>query len=299
VIVGAGPAGCAAAVQAKRLGLAPLLLDRTGAAGGLLFNAFSVENYPGLAPLTGPQLAAELGAHLARFDIPVVQAQVTGVARERDGYTVTVHGDSSPLQARCVILAPGTSAVQLDVNEATALLGCGLFYEVAALLAAIPAPGQVLVVGGGEAALDYALTLDRSKARVQVLVRGTRLRAQGRLPELVQRTGRIALRFETELTALQRADRGQGIRALIQGPRGEETLEADALLAAVGRYPAVAPLLQSLDVTPGPGVSTAEPGLFVAGDARLAALGQVGIAVGEGLAAAMAAAEFIGKGICS
>ncbi|MCK4305944.1 MAG: FAD-dependent oxidoreductase, partial [Candidatus Eisenbacteria sp.] len=74
-IIGAGPAGCAAAVQCKRLGISPLLVDRTGNAGGSIANAHLIENYPGLDPLPGPEFAQRLAAHLARHGIPILRGE--------------------------------------------------------------------------------------------------------------------------------------------------------------------------------------------------------------------------------
>ena len=79
VIVGAGPAGCAAAVQCRRLGQHPLLLDRTGRPGGLVAHAHSVENYPGLPPTAGPRMVQLLAEHLERFDLRVEQREVLGL----------------------------------------------------------------------------------------------------------------------------------------------------------------------------------------------------------------------------
>ena len=93
VIVGAGPAGCAAAVQCARLGVKPLLLDQSGKAGGLVANAFLVENYPGLEkPLTGEVFAGRLAEHLARFDVTITAQTVSRVEPDSHGWIVRTDG---------------------------------------------------------------------------------------------------------------------------------------------------------------------------------------------------------------
>lgn len=286
VVVGAGPAGCAAAVQCKRLGETPLLLDRTGRAGGLLANACSIENYPGLKPLPGPIFAEKLAAHLARFELPIARGEVTTLVPTEEG--LVIRGDFGEVQARCVILAIGTNPLALGIPGAAELTGSGMFYEVSTLLAAVDAPRRVLVIGGSEAALDYALSLAGAGARVTILVRGPALRAgRGRLVSLVRRNPMIELVLETIPRRVGRE--GRGIVLETAGTQGRTRERADALLAAIGRWSAAEALLNRLNIDPQGPIRTSRPGLFVAGDARLGSLGQIGMAVGDGLAAATAA----------
>lgn len=291
VIVGAGPAGCAAAVQCARLAVRPRLLDRDGRAGGLLTQAYRIENYPGLEPMPGPHFAARIAAHVARFGIEVERAEVTSLERARDGWVL--RGRFGAIETRAVILAVGTIARSLDIPGATDLGADGaappggrLFHEVRALCTATPAVKRVLVVGSGEAALDYALTLADAGARARVLARGSRPRARGRLVDLARAHSRIEI--VCGMLPLRLARDGEGV-ALAVMIAGSELIErADAILVAIGRDSAAGALLE--------GIGGAMPGLFVAGDARCGGLGQVGIAVGDGLAAAMAAVALLEKG---
>jgi thioredoxin reductase (NADPH) len=282
VIVGAGPAGCAAAAQCARLGVRPRLLDRKGRAGGLVTQAYRIENNPGLEPMPGPVFAERIAAHIARFGIEVERAEVALI--ERDGDDLLLRGSFGAIEAHTAIVAVGTVARPLEIPGAADLVAppAGrLFHEVRALLATLPAVQRVLVVGSGEAALDYALTLADAGARVRVLARGPqpRARARGRLVELARGHSRI----EIACGVLPRRLSGdsKGI-ALAVTAAGVESIErADAILVAIGRDSAAGPLLDT--------TATAVPGLFIAGDARCGGLGQAGIAVGDGLAAAMAA----------
>jgi thioredoxin reductase (NADPH) len=330
VVVGAGPAGCAAAVQGRRLGLKPRLLDETGEVGGLLLNAHCVENYPGVEPMPGAELAARLKAHIARFGVAVERGRASAVSAmttapeitvmraERGTPTgLTLAGDFGSIEARSVILAVGTRPQPLLLSGIAAMAGERLFYEVRALLARIPAPGRVVVIGGGEAALDYALTLADAGAEVTILTRSEGLKTEGRLVDQVKRCTSIAHIGGEEVTHLAPVE--QGIRVDLVHVAGAgaglrpPALHADAVLVAVGRESRLLDLLAagemasltSLDADVSrratghilrrgrdlfPGVRTGVAGLFVAGDARTGSLGQVGMAVGDGLAAAMAAA---------
>jgi thioredoxin reductase (NADPH) len=283
VVVGAGPAGCAAAVQCARLGARPLVVDRRGRGGGLVENGFRIENYPGLEPLPGPAFAELLRGHLDRFGLAVERVSVLGV--EQDGADLLLRTDGGTIGARAVILAPGTLPLPLGVDGEAALDGSLVFCEVRDLLAAVPRPKRVVVVGGGEAACDYALTLARAGARVTIAVRGDALRARGRLTDLVAAEPGVALATSTTVLAI--GDAGGRVRLAVRSRGGSGELEADAALVAVGRRSAAPKLVPPL---------TAHRGLFIAGDARLGSLGQVGCAVGDGLLAAAEAVRAASSG---
>ncbi|MBM4354645.1 MAG: NAD(P)/FAD-dependent oxidoreductase [Deltaproteobacteria bacterium] len=330
LIIGAGPAGCSAAVQFKRLGGRPVLLDRDGRAGGLVANAFRVENYPGTErPLRGLELAERLGRHLDRFGLGVETGVVTSVRpverrvkepppsisdwhpdgeqlgepgeSQRSGFRVT--GDFGEMQARSVVIACGTVPSKAAI-PGESLPGARLFYEVNDLLPFLPRTAAV--VGGGEAALDYALTLADSGTRVSVLVRGQTLRASGRLVDMVGKEPRITVMTGTPVHELQKPSSSR-VDVLIPGRR----LSVDGVLLAVGRRSAADAMMpppppplpgrgpggsaavRPPSRAPSPSCLTSIPGLFIAGDARLGGLGQAGIAVGDGLWCAAAAAAFL------
>jgi thioredoxin reductase (NADPH) len=285
LVVGAGPAGVAAAAQCARLGLQARIIDRAGAAGGLVANGFLVENYPGLeAAVPGEEIAARLAAHLSRFGLAVERAEASDLVND-DGVWIAT-ANRGEIAARAIVLAVGTRPKPLGVPGEELARG-RVFHEVRGLLAEVPRPARVAVVGGGEAALDYSLTLAARGAAVALLVRGAALKASGRLVEAVAGTPAIALSLEARVERVDPA--GGGLAIEVARPDGTHTLAADALLAAVGRIPALEPIFppcghghgrlrgRELEVS---------PDLFVCGDARLGGLGQVGIAVGDGLEAA-------------
>jgi thioredoxin reductase len=146
---------------------------------------------------------------------------------------------------------------------------------------------RVAVVGGGEAAFDYALSLARAGVRVTILARSAP-NVRGRLPALVAASGAIAVRTHVSLIRASRTETPAGLRLELQSAGGAtEALEVDALLGAIGRQPTVRTLLAAAALDGWQEALEPRPGLFVCGDARHGALGQVGMAVGDGLAAAM------------
>jgi thioredoxin reductase (NADPH) len=238
LVVGAGPAGVAASSQAARLGLTVRIVDRAGVAGGLVANGFLVENYPGLEPLPGEAVAARLRDHLARFGLAVERAEARDLVND-DGVWIAAL-DRGEIAARAVILAVGTRPKPLGVPREAAA-GSRVFYDVRALLEAVPRPARAVVVGGGEASFDYALSLAARGAGVTLLVRSAAPKAVGRLAAAVAATPAIELRLEARVEALTPADDGVlvGIAALA----GARIVRADAVLAAVGRVAALEPIL--------------------------------------------------------
>jgi len=292
IVVGAGPAGVAAAVQCLRLGIVPLIIDRTGAAGGLVENAFCVENYPGIEkPLRGPELAERLRAHLSRFGIAIDRAEVSAIVSEGDDYIVD--GDSGTMRARAVILASGTEPVRLGISNESDCEDRAVFYDVRSLLRRHPNPRRVVVVGGGEAACDYALSLSASGARVTMAVRSNRLKARGRLADAVRRCSAVRVSLETVCESVGISPTTVRLRGAAEDA---EESEMDALLVAVGRRSTAAALLGSMGAAPPAAENDLSSGLFVVGDARHGGLGQVGMAVGDGMRAAAEAVSFIEGG---
>jgi len=257
--------------------------------GGLVENAYSIENYPGLEPTSGPVFGRLLAEHIARFGVELVVGEVQAIGVKREGFALTID-PLGEVRAGAVILATGTAPRRLEVPGAADLEGDGLHYEVRDVL--VPTtPERSLVVGGGEAALDYALSLARDGSEVTVCVRREVLRARGRLVKLTERSPNVEFRFEVQPVAIGRA--GGEVKIELETPGGRVVERSDVVVAAVGRIPRGPELFKGLDLPPSQALSAGLKGLFVAGDVRRGALGQAGMAVGDGLAAAMAAVAYL------
>ncbi len=289
VVVGAGPGGCAAAVQCARLGLAVKLLDKTGRAGGLIKEARLIENCPALAdPVTGEEFADRLCTSLERLSISVMRESVESVERSESGFSLhTSHGRHD---CRTVILATGTEPVDFTLSGDTGIV-LRSFLDLPGHLSGM----SIAVIGGGEAALDYALHAADLGANVSLLIRGNSPRATGTLLEAVLVRDEIRLMYDTDPMSLVR----EGSRTFLQiRSNGISTrLSVDAVLAAVGRR-AVLPELPELCEDLSSAIITASPapGIFICGDALLGSLGQAGTAIGQGLQAAMGCMRYLCDG---
>ena len=279
IIIGAGPAGLAAAIQLKRYGIHPLIFERSRV-GGLLHNANLVENYPGFPRgITGPRLV-ELMVHQARnLDIQVTHAQVTSLAFESSLFQVTAGKKS--FQARVVVIATGTSPLGLPNLDLPGELAGRIFYEVVDLL---DVEGKsILIVGGGDAAFDYALNL-AGKNRVTILNRASSTRCLPLLWDRAKNVSSITYLDNIEICALHPGEQG-GILVDCQSEAGALQFYADYLIIAIGRR-------AQLDIIPDSfrqqaGALEERGVLHIIGDVKNGIYRQTSIAVGEGVMAAM------------
>lgn len=282
IVIGAGPAGCSAAIQSVRLGLSVRLMDRTGVAGGLIREARLVENAPSMeGPIRGTEYACRLGASLQRFRIPIEHRSVTGIRRTGSGFTLLTQ--EGPSTSRTVILATGTEPAAFDIPGDAGFV-MHSFLDLPADLA-----GKILlIIGGGEAALDYALHAADLDARVSLLVRGSSTKARGALLEAVLEHDMVDILYDTRPVGLDISGDFAVLQTDHAGLPG--TLESDLLLAAVGRTAIMPELPEDLS---GTRTTSSATGLFICGDALLGSLGQAGTACGQGLQAAFGCRGYI------
>lgn len=279
-IVGAGPAGVSAAVTLRRSGVSALLIEREEV-GGLVLNANLVEDYPGFPEgVRGKELGKRFERQLSRLGIKTIHDNVVEISRK--GEVFHLKGERSGYKAEAVILATGTLPLALSVPGAKG----NLLYEVKGLRRG---KGPVAVIGGGEAALDYALTLARLGYKVTVLCR--RVKAVRALAERVSAEKRIRVIEGVEVDMLARR---QGRLAVSCKGGGRHVV--DLALCAVGRaprYPAFGGGFPET-ITLRTDCSTSVPGLFLAGDMRRGRDRHVTTAVADGMAAALLAMHHLG-----
>ena len=285
-VIGAGPAGCAASVQATRLGLSVVLIDETGEPGGLVRNAYMVENYIGLDPVPGHVLAARIADHLKRFDIHVTRARINIV--RRNGDLLLAEGSRLSVQSMSLIMATGTVPLSSGIEgESTA----GSVY-FSPMEIPVPFPEEIAVIGGGEAAFDYALTAAREGADTMLLVRGPEPRVTGRLRAVVSQIERIRILYDTSVGRMFRI--GDRLMLHTFSKNSIRKISVDALLIAIGRRRTHPVTEEGLLVDFGDELCGAE-GTFTAGDVRSGRLGQSCTAAGQGILAAGRAFEYTGK----
>jgi alkyl hydroperoxide reductase subunit F len=281
-VIGLGPAGVTASTELVRYGyrVAAFEGDRIG---GLIHLARRVDNFPGIAPSSpGTQVVEMLWEHLQRFPPVIHDSDVIGIYHTGVGFGVSM-GDSS-VTARCLVLATGTRATRLDLPGEELPWVHHRWTEI------VTGPGStVAVIGGGDLAIDQALSIHEGERRVEVLLRseGTRCNMflQGELEEARDihiRTSSPVLRFEE----------GPGNTVVYSKGGHEVKLPVDAVLVSIGREPNLPDLngeILNLDRAR----FLAPQGLFLAGDVVSDRRRQVGIAIGSGLDAAMRCDEFL------
>jgi len=250
IIVGAGPAGSSLAVQLKKFSLDACLIDKKGYAGGLIENAYSVNNYLGLEPTKGNVFAQKIRDTLQRFNIGIIKANVLTVEK-KDNSVFVVKTDDGTFSSRAVALAVGTLPVEYNGVA---------FYELGSLVSSITfeKSDRILIIGGGESAFDYSLSLSDMKKDVTICIRGEHSKVYGVLKKEVESRKDINIKYNC-------------------GPDEVEKLasEKTLILSAIGRRSA----LCNIEIT----ADHNEPGLFIIGDAKDGSLGQVGMAVGDGI----------------
>lgn len=288
LVVGAGPAGLAAGIQAHRMGAKTLVIEKKRP-GGLLHAAFVVENYPGFpGGIRGEDLAQRMEAHARAVGVQIAEGEVTEVVQVRDRFGALL-ADGSKVSARAVIIATGTRPERLNIPGEARLFGRLVFYQVDDLLACTPR-GSAVVIGGGDCAFDQALHLVHRGWRVALLMRGEKPRA---LPLLQERAFLQGVEVVRKARVLEMAEQNGKAMIVVEGERDKKWF-ADAVLIAVGRKPCLPKLAGHVNWGALDFASRSPwPGLFIAGDCGRGLLRQASIACGDGMAAAMQAAVFV------
>jgi thioredoxin reductase (NADPH) len=309
VIVGAGPAGLAAAVYGASEGLKTVLVERE-APGGQAGTTSRIENYLGFpAGLSGGDLARRGLAQARRLGAEILSPlEVVSVSRN-DPYRVVTLADGSEISCQTVIVSTGVSYRQLDLPNAERLAGAGIYYGGATTEAVLYRDLDVGVVGGGNSAGQAAVYLSRFARKVVLLVRGDSLTAtmSQYLIEQMAALPNIEIRTNATVVAVDGESRLEHV-AVAVGAEGErEELDLSALFVFIGQSPRTdwldgvvvrdpagfvvsgSALLEGGKPPAGWGITrepflleASIPGVFVAGDVRHASFKRIASAVGEG-----------------
>jgi thioredoxin reductase (NADPH) len=292
VVAGGGIAGLTAALTAVRLGRKTLVLAGD-VLGGNLLSIEKIEGYPGFAEgVPGYELcpmaqamAAEAGAEFEMLPLLRVQGHAPEL---RLG---TAEGE---ITARALIVATGASPRHLDVPGGKEFVGKGVSH-CASCDAPLLRGAVVAVVGGGDSAMQEALTLAAHASKVIVLCRGTALTGQASYRERLRAEPKIAVRFGAEVEEIVGDTAVTGVR--LRGESG--VLDARAVFTYIGLDPNTALLKPLMPLDPSgriptdPSLATRMPGVFAAGMARAGSAGRAVASAGEGAAAAAAADRYL------
>jgi thioredoxin reductase (NADPH) len=234
IVIGSGPAGYTAAIYAARAQLAPLVFEGTQF-GGALMTTTEVENYPGFREgITGPELMDEMREQALRFGADLRTEDVDAVSLEGPVKTVTV-GDET-YQARAVILAMGAAARHLGVPGEEALIGMGVS-TCATCDGFFFRDQDIVVVGGGDSAMEEATFLTRFARSVTLVHRREEFRASRIMLERAKANEKITFLTNTEVVAIDGEPKVSGVR-LRNTVTGEESkLDVTGVFVAVGHDP--------------------------------------------------------------
>ena len=278
-IIGAGPSGLAAAIQLKRYGINPLLLE-ADAVGGLLKNANLVENYPGFpGGIKGTDLVDLFRQQAEETGVRVTFERVITLDHREGRFFIET--DQAAYRSKRVVIASGTEARRFMDFEIPGDLAGKVFFEVHLLRDA--QEKRIAIVGAGDAAFDYGLNL-AGRNDITILNRGSEVKC---LPLLWQRAAqkpRITYRHDTHIQRISSIPNSQ-ILLQLSSPAGESSLVIDYLLGAVGRDPCLGYLSGALRERSSQLVE--EGTLYFIGDVKNDIYRQTGISVGDGVLAAM------------
>ncbi len=297
VIVGSGPAGLAAAIYAGRANLMPLIVAGSQPGGQLTLTS-DVENYPGFAEaILGPELMDVMRRQAERFGTEFVDDDVVGVDLSSRPFSVKTA--ERTWQARTLIVATGASARLLGLESERRLLGRGL--STCATCDGFFFKGQELVVvGGGDSAMEEATFLTKFATKVTVVHRRDTLRASKIMQDRARRNPKIAWALSHEVDEILGTDRVTGVRLRdVQTAKARE-MAAGGVFVAIGHTPNTQLLSGQLQldpagylVTESGSTRTSVPGVFAAGDVADHVYRQAVTAAGTGCMAAIDAERFL------
>ncbi|MGK6354792.1 FAD-dependent oxidoreductase [Sphingomonas sp. DT-207] len=293
VVVGAGPAGLAAAVYAASEGLDTIVIEGV-APGGQAGTSSKIENYLGFPTgISGQALAGRAQVQAQKFGARLlISRSAVGIDCAAHPYRLTLD-DGATLKTRAVVVATGARYRKLDLPRYAELEGNGIYYAATAMEAGLCAAQDAVVVGGGNSAGQAAIYLSRSAGHVHILVRGPGLAAtmSRYLIERIEASDRITLHPHCELVAI---DGDKHLRALswVNRRTGEQTRrDVGALFVMIGAAPNTdwladcVALDQAGFVATGNGDSpyaASRAGIFAVGDVRAGSVKRVASGVGEG-----------------
>lgn len=316
VVVGAGPAGLAAAVYGASEGLSTVVLDGT-APGGQAGSSTNIENYLGFPTgISGAGLAARATLQAQKFG--ALFSTPSHVVRLdcQDGHPVVHLEGGERVSGRSILIATGADYRKLDVPGRDRFDGLGVYYAATQTELVSCRGSDVVVVGGGNSAGQAAMFLSENTRRVLVLLRGDDLRRSmsSYLAERIEGAENIEVLHHTEIRWIQGEDRMEGVEVENTETGERSTIRTPAVFTFIGAVPRTGWLPEEVEVD-GKGfvrtgrtlaesahwsrerepfmLETSFPGVFAAGDVRLGSIKRVASAVGEGAMAVKLVHEFL------
>ena len=298
IVIGSGCAGLTAALYAARANLKPLVIEGWEA-GGQLSLTTTVENYPGFPEgVMGPDLIQKMKEQAAKFDAEYKQGSVTRADLAQSPFRIWV--EEEELQTRALILANGASARLLGLDAEKKLMGHGV--STCATCDGFFFRGKkVMVVGGGDSAMEEGTFLAKFATSVNIIHRRDQFRASKIMLERARRNDKIKLTVDTVVEDIYDPSRGQvtGVKLRNVKSKQPSELEADGVFLAIGHQPNTDVLKGQIELDPEgyvvtqDQVRTSVEGVFAAGDVQDRVFRQAVTAAGSGCMAAIATERWL------
>jgi len=310
IIIGAGPAGVTAAIYAERAGLKTLILEKMFV-GGQMINTPDIENYPGLMSISGPDISNKFRDHLSLFKNIELKTE-TVLEIEPEGSTKKVTTKKQTYEAKTIILATGASPRKLNIKGEAEFAGMGVSY-CATCDGAMFRGKEVMVIGGGNTAIEEAIFLSRICSKVHLVHRRDEFRAVKSLVETLKAIENIEIHYDSipeEIFGVERkqangafaTQAAPGVNSIsLKNVKTNEvkTISINCVFVAIGQIPSNSLAEGKVDMTESGYIQTDAhmqtniPGVFAAGDGRENVLKQVITAAAEGAIAGQSAAIYI------
>ena len=315
IIIGGGPAGLTAAIYGAREGADVLLIERSGL-GGQAGITVGLDNFPGFPEgISGQEFSERVTQQAKRFGVEILQAVDVERLEEENGYHEVYTSDDKHYHSRAVLLATGASYRRLEVPGEDDYIGAGIHFCATCDGPFYKGAKEIVVIGGGNAAVEEGLHLTNFAEKVTLLVRGDKLTAsQIAIEKVSESKSKVDVRYNVSVEGFDGQDsklKSIKTRDNLTGQTGE--LHPAAAFVFIGQQPNTEFAkgyvetdpsgfiltghdlrhLNKMDALP---FETSIPGIFAAGDVRHGSVKQVASAVGEGAAASISIREFLRRG---
>ena len=296
IIIGAGPAGMTAAVYTSRANLSTLMIER-GIPGGQMANTEDVENYPGFESILGPELSNKMFEHAKKFGAEYAYGDIKEIVDGKE--YKTVKAGSKEYKARAIVISAGAEYKKIGVPGEKELGGRGVSY-CAVCDGAFFKNKELVVVGGGDSAVEEGVYLTRFASKVTIVHRRDKLRAQSILQARAFDNEKIDFKWNKTVKEIHEENGKVGRLTLVDTVTGEEEeFKADGVFIYIGMLPLSKPF-ENLGITNEEGyietnaqMETKVPGIFAAGDIREKTLRQIVTATGDGSIAAQSVQHYV------
>jgi thioredoxin reductase (NADPH) len=301
-IIGGGPAGLAAAIYAAREGIDAVVVERSGL-GGQAGVTERIDNYPGFPEgIGGADLAERFIAQARRYEVELLSAvSVEHISAEgAEAGDICLHlASGQEIETHAALVATGSSYRRLGVPGEDDLIGAGVHFCATCDGPFYRGADELLVIGGGNSALEEGLFLKKFAKRVRIVQREPELTASRLLQDKVSKDPHFVVQRNTEVVELSGKGKLESVRLRDRATAEEQVVTPRAAFVFIGLDPNTEFLRGSIDldargfVDDKGGFRTSIPGVFAAGDVRRGSTKQLGSAVGDGIAALIAIREYL------